>query len=90
MVNVLIPSALRKYTSGISNVEIGAENVIDAISKLIKCYPGIDEKILDSSGNILVYMNVFVNNVDIRDLDGITTRLDKQSIISLVPAIVGG
>jgi len=90
MANVLIPSVLRKFTGGLSSVEIISVNVMSVIQELITRYPGIQEKILDSSGNILVYMNVFVDNTDIRDLDGVTTKVDNQAIISLIPAIVGG
>ena len=89
-VTVSIPTPLRKLTNNESEVSIEAGTVGDLVDALDVAYSGIAEKLLDEKGDIRRYVNVFVNDEDIRFLDGMRTALKDGDNISIVPAIAGG
>ncbi|MFT5090394.1 MAG: molybdopterin synthase sulfur carrier subunit [Candidatus Latescibacterota bacterium] len=89
-VTVNIPTPLRKLTNNQSEVEIEAATVGELVDALEAAYTGIADKLLDDSGEIRRYVNVFVNDEDIRFLDGKATPLKEGDNISIVPAIAGG
>ncbi len=89
-VTVSIPTPLRKLTNNESEVSIEAGSVGDLVDALDAAYSGIAEKLLDEKGDIRRYVNVFVNDEDIRFLDGKGTALKDGDNISIVPAIAGG
>ena len=89
-VTVNIPTPLRKMTNNESEVSIEAGSVGDLVDALDAAYSGIAEKLLDEKGDIRRYVNVFVNDEDIRFLDGKGTTLKDGDNISIVPAIAGG
>lgn len=89
-VNVNIPTPLRKLTNNESEVSVEAGSVGDLVDALEAAYSGIAEKLLDDKGEIRRYVNVFVNDEDIRFLDGKGTALKDGDNISIVPAIAGG
>ena len=89
-VTVNIPTPLRKLTNNESEVSVEAGSVGDLVDALEAAYSGIAEKLLDEKGDIRRYVNVFVNDEDIRFLDGKETALEDGYNISIVPAIAGG
>jgi molybdopterin synthase sulfur carrier subunit len=89
-VTVNIPTPLRKLTNNESEVSVEAGSVGDLVDALEAAYSGIAEKLLDEKGDIRRYVNVFVNDEDIRFLDGKGTALQDGDNISIVPAIAGG
>jgi len=89
-VTVNIPTPLRKLTNNESEVSIEAGSVGDLVDALDAAYSGIAEKLLDEKGDIRRYVNVFVNDEDIRFLDGMGTTLKDGDNVSIVPAIAGG
>ncbi|MEC7228271.1 MAG: MoaD/ThiS family protein [Candidatus Latescibacterota bacterium] len=89
-VTVNIPTPLRKLTNNESEVSVEASSVGDLVDALEAAYSGIAEKLLDQKGDIRRYVNVFVNDEDIRFLDGKGTALEDGDNISIVPAIAGG
>ncbi len=89
-VTVNIPTPLRKLTNNESEVSVEASSVGDLVDALEAAYSGIAEKLLDEKGDIRRYVNVFVNDEDIRFLDGKGTALKDGDNISIVPAIAGG
>ena len=89
-VTVSIPTPLRKLTNNESEVSIEAGTVGGLVDALDVAYSGIAEKLLDEKGDIRRYVNVFVNDEDIRFLDGKGTTLKDGDNISIVPAIAGG
>ena len=88
--NVIIPTALRRHTGGESEIKIPAANVGDALQQLIRQHPDLRDHLLDGDGRIASYVNVFVNDQNIRDLDDESTELDDRDEVLLVPAIAGG
>ena len=89
-VTVHIPTPLRKLTQNQAEVELEAGTVSQLVDGLEGSYAGLAEKLLDEGGEIRRYVNIFVNDEDIRFLDGKDTPLNDGDSISIVPAIAGG
>ena len=89
-VKVRIPTPLRKLTNNEELVEISANTVGSAIGELQSRYPGIRERLLDESGAVRRFVNVYVNEEDIRFLQNQQTALKDGDEISIIPAIAGG
>ena len=89
-IKVRIPTPLRKLTHDEEVVEISADSVGAAISDLETRYPGIQERLLDEAGEVRRFVNVYVNEEDIRFLDNKDTVLNDGDEVSIIPAIAGG
>jgi len=89
-VKVRIPTPLRKLTHDEEVVETIAESVSEAIADLETRYPGFKERLVDESGKVRRFVNVYVNEEDIRFLDNASTALKDGDEISIIPAIAGG
>ncbi len=89
-VNVRIPTPLRKLTDGADEVAIEAVNVGEMIEKLEAAHAGMKERLCDDAGEIRRFVNVYVNDEDVRFLDGRSTALKEGDEVSIVPAIAGG
>ena len=87
---VRIPTPLRKLTNDEEVVEVGAKTIGDAIVELQGRYPGIKDRLVDDSGEVRRFVNVYVNEEDIRFLQGAQTALKTGDQVSIVPAIAGG
>jgi len=87
---VRIPTPLRKLTNNEEVVEVNATTIGDVISELQSRYPGIKERLLDDAGSVRRFVNVYVNEEDIRFLQNQQTRLKDGDEISIIPAIAGG
>jgi sulfur-carrier protein len=90
MAKVRIPTPLRKLTNDEEIVEVNANNVGAAIVELQTRYPGIKERLVDETGAIRRFVNVYVNEEDIRFLQNQDTPLKNGDEISIIPAIAGG
>ena len=89
-VNVRIPEVLRKLTNGSDMVSLEAGTVGQMIEALEKAHPGIKERICDEKGNVRRFVNVFVNEEDIRFQENLDTPLAAGTEVSILPAIAGG
>jgi molybdopterin synthase sulfur carrier subunit len=90
MAKVRIPTPLRKLTNNEELVEVNASTVGAAITELQSRYPGIKERLMDDAGAIRRFVNVYVNEEDIRFLQNQETPLKNGDEISIIPAIAGG
>jgi molybdopterin synthase sulfur carrier subunit len=88
--NVRIPTPLRKLTNNEELVQIKAETIGGAILELQSRYPGIKERLVDDNGEVRRFVNVYVNEEDIRFLQNQQTPLKDGDEISIIPAIAGG
>ena len=88
--NVRIPTPLRKLTNNEEVVEVNGATVGEIITELQTRYPGIQERLLDEQGQIRRFVNVYVNEEDIRFLQNQDTPLKEGDEISIIPAIAGG
>jgi molybdopterin synthase sulfur carrier subunit len=89
-INVRIPTPLRKLTNEQELVQVGAPTVGEAINELQKRFPGIAERLVDDKGEVRRFVNVYVNEEDIRFLQNQHTVLKDGDEISIIPAIAGG
>jgi len=89
-VNVRIPTPLRKLTDGADEVAIEAATIGELIDNLEAAHAGLKERLCDEAGEIRRFVNVYVNDEDVRFLDGRNTALKDGDEVSIVPAIAGG
>ncbi|EAU54753.1 ubiquitin-like small modifier protein 1 [Mariprofundus ferrooxydans] len=89
-ISVRIPTPLRKLTGGADEVAVEAANIGELIENIEAAYPGLKERLCDDAGEIRRFVNVYVNDEDVRFLDGRTTVLKDGDEVSIVPAIAGG
>jgi molybdopterin synthase sulfur carrier subunit len=90
MPTVFIPSSLRRYTAGQSKAEVSAGTVNEILEDLERQYPGVRSRLCDNAGQIKRYVNVFVNDEEIRALKGADTPVSDKDEVSIVPAMAGG
>ena len=89
-IKVRIPTPLRKLTNGESEVEANGANISELIDDLEKSYPGIKGKLCEENGNVRKFLNIYLNDDDIRFMDSLATEVRDGDNISLIPAIAGG
>ena len=87
---VRIPTPLRAVTKGAAEVQAEADTVSGVIDDLERQYPGFRDRVLDGTGEIRRFINVYVNEEDVRFLDGNKTPLRAGDQLAIVPAIAGG
>ena len=89
-VKVRIPTPLQKLTNNLGDVQCEAKNINEMLAELEKNHPGIKERLCDAEGKLRRFVNVYVNEEDIRFLQGQETVLKAGDDISIIPAIAGG
>lgn len=90
MATVLVPTPLRRLTGGQSKVEVDGADVGALIQAIDGQFPGVADKVLDGDGNVKRFINIFVNDDEIRQLEGLATPVDARDKVSIVPAMAGG
>lgn len=90
MPKVRIPTPLRTLTGGAAEVEVTGATVKEALDDLDKNHPGMKQRIYDDSGELRRFVNVYVDDEDIRFVEGLSTPVEDGSVISIVPAVAGG
>ncbi len=89
-VSVRIPTILRTYTGGESEVTADGATLAEVLDDLDARYPGIKARIVDESGALRRFVNVYVGNDDVRFLDDLATATPDGTQISVIPAVAGG
>lgn len=92
-VQVRLPTILRAYTGGAStvSVELGSgATVSDVITELESHHPGVRARVLDETGQIRRFVNVYVEDEDVRFGDGLGTPIPAGATLSIIPAVAGG
>jgi len=89
-VTVRIPTPLRKFTDDNETVDAEGATVQEAINSLQAQYPGLKERLCNEDGSLRRFVNVFLNDEDIRFQDGPDTKLSEGDELSIIPAIAGG
>ena len=88
--NIRIPTPLRKLTNNEEVVQVTATTVGAAIAELQSRFPGIEERLVDEKGEVRRFVNIYVNEEDIRFLQNRATPLKDGDEVSIIPAIAGG
>ena len=89
-VTVRIPTPLQRLTNGQGEVQCDGRTVQELLTDLERRHPGIQARICDESGKLRRFVNVFVNEEDIRFLQGDQTAIKDGDDVSIIPAIAGG
>jgi len=89
-VTVRVPTTLRPLSGGNKLVEVAPGTLSDVIAGLEAAHPGFAARLLDDSGDLHKFVNVFVDDDDVRYLDGLATPVADGVTVSLIPAVAGG
>lgn len=89
-VTVRIPTTLRPMTGGASQVQVEGKNLADVIDNLEAAHPGFRDRLLDESGELRKFVNLFVADDDVRYLKGLQTAVPAGETVSIIPAVAGG
>ena len=89
-VTIEIPTAFRRFTDGAPKVDCSATTVAEALNALTKRFPELSRHVRDESGQIRQFLNIYLNEEDIRFLGGEACSLREGDRVLLVPSIAGG
>jgi MoaD family protein len=89
-VAVHLPGALRDYAEGASKLTVSASSVRIALEELERSHPSLHRRICDETGAVRRHINIFVNTDNVRDGDGLETRLSPGDDVTILPAVSGG
>ena len=90
MATIIIPTPLRKFTNNTAKLQVKGGTVSESMTELTTNFPDLKRHLLDDSGRIRTFVNVFVGDDDIRDLQQEQTVIKDDSVVSIIPAIAGG
>ncbi len=90
MPNVKIPPVLRAQTGGESMVEVEGADVNAVLRALAEAHPGVSGQLFDDAGELNRYVNVYLNDEDVRLLDGLGTGVGAADTVVILPAMAGG
>ncbi len=89
-VTVRVPTQLRSLSGGESAVGVDGSTVAEVLAALEVAHPGFNDRLFDESGKLRRFVNVFVNDEDIRFLGGTDAAVPAGTTVSIVPAVAGG
>jgi MoaD family protein len=90
MATVRIPPVLRAQTGGRPEVEAGGSNVGEVLRALTAAHPDTESQLFGSDGDLNRYVNVYLNDEDVRVLDGLDTAVSDGDTVVILPAMAGG
>ena len=90
MATVIIPTPLRKFTNNTAKLQVKAGTIEQTVNELTLNFPDLKKHLLDEQGQIRSYVNIFVGDENIRDLQKEQTPIHENTVISIIPAIAGG
>jgi len=89
-VEVRLPTLLRQYTDGTASVTADGATIGEVFAAIVGQYPGLGGQLIDDSGALHRFVNVYVNDEDIRYLDSLGTAVAEGDVVSILPAVAGG
>jgi molybdopterin converting factor small subunit len=90
MATVRLPTPLRPYAGGQSDVTVTGGTVSEALDSLLNGYPALRTHLLDSQGNLRPFVNLFLGEDNVADLEGLATPIGADDRLLLIPSIAGG
>ena len=90
MITIHLPTALRKYSGGASDLPVEAATVRAALDELERSHASLYRNICDETGAVRRHLNVFVNTEHVRDREGLDTRLSPGDVVTILAAVSGG
>ena len=89
-VSVRVPTILRTYTQGESEVSADGSTLSEVLEWLEASFPGIRARVVDEQGKLRRFVNVYVGNEDVRFVEGLDTKTPDGTQVSVIPAVAGG
>lgn len=89
-IKVFVPTPLRVYCGGAAEISVAANNVRGALDQIEQKYPSLYSGVCEETGAVRRHINVFVNSLHMRDLDGLDTPLVPGDVVTILPAVSGG
>lgn len=89
-VTVRIPTTLRPLSGGASTVQVEGATLSEVITNLEAAHPGLQDRLLDETGALRKFVNLFVADDDVRFLKGLQTPVPAGETVSIIPAVAGG
>ena len=89
-VQVQVPSIMRQFTGGEAKVDAAGETLRDVVDDLERRYPGLGGQLLGDDGGLRRFVNVYLDDEDVRYLDALDTKVGDGSVVSILPAVAGG
>jgi sulfur-carrier protein len=89
-VRIKVPTQLRTLTEGASETEVDGGTVAEVIAALEARHPGFRERLVDDAGALRRFVNVYVNEEDVRFQEGLQTAVPEGSQVAIIPAVAGG
>jgi sulfur-carrier protein len=89
-VKVQVPAVLRPHVGGQKSVEASPGTLRDVIGELVGAYPSLSEHLLGEEGQLHRFVNVYINDEDVRYLEGLDTKLGDGDVLAILPAVAGG
>jgi sulfur-carrier protein len=89
-VEVRLPTVLRTHAGGASVVSVDGATVHEVLAKLVAEYPGLSGQVVQDDGSLHKFVNIYVNDDDVRYLDGVDTPVPDGAEVSILPAVAGG
>lgn len=90
MPTLRIPTPLRPYADGASEISVETGSVADALEKLVNQYPALGTHLFTEDGELRAFVNLFLNDEDVRYINGVETTLDEDDQLMIIPSIAGG
>jgi sulfur-carrier protein len=90
MPTIKVPPVLRQNTDGEAEVSVDGATVGDALRALAERYPSTKDQLFSEEGDLNRYVNVYLNDEDVRFLDGVSTKLSDGDSVTILPAVAGG
>ncbi len=87
---VRLPTLLRTHADGVASVTASGATIGDVFADLVERHPGLKGQLVDDTGSLHKFVNVYVNDDDIRYLDQLETKVGDGDVISILPAVAGG
>jgi len=89
-VEVRLPTLLRQAAAGQPSVRLDGATVGDILQELVAAYPGLGGQVLTEDGSLHRFVNVYLNDDDVRYLDKLDTKVGEGDVLSILPAVAGG
>jgi molybdopterin synthase sulfur carrier subunit len=89
-VEVRLPTVLRTHAGGASVVQVDGATVGEVLAKLVAEYPGLAGQVVQDDGSLHKFVNIYVDDDDVRYLDGVDTPIPEGAELSILPAVAGG
>ncbi len=89
-VDVRLPTILRPLAGGQSQVKANGATIGEVFEDLVRQFPGMAERLVTEDGQLHKFVNVYLNDDDVRYLDKLDTKVPEDAVISILPAVAGG